>query len=127
MRFHPYSLAQAPQVLPVWQSLVMDLGNPHPREIAKVLSLGTRTVYRYNRTGQAPRVACLALYWLTRWGRSQVATQAANDVQVIAGYASSLEVEVDRLRSELHRVMALNGSGAANDAIQREAAYVSRR
>lgn len=119
MRFHPYSLLQGPSTLPAWQLLVMDLGNPRPEALAKFLGLGTRTVYRYHRTGQAPRAVCLALFWMTRWGRGQVHTQAVNDAAVIAGYASSLEAELKTTRAQLAQVLALNGTGAANDAMER--------
>ena len=59
MNFHPYSIEHAPRALPIWQTIMEDLGQPHP---ARVLGLGARTVYRYNRDNQAPRSVCLALF-----------------------------------------------------------------
>lgn len=117
MKWRPYCIVQMPAVLPMWQQLIMDLGNPHPRDVARALGIGTRSVYRYNRTGQAPRVVCLAVYWLTRWGRSQVHTQAVNDAALAAGYASALEDELDRTKRQLAQVLALNQHGASNDPI----------
>ena len=115
MKFNPYSVDHAPVSLPVWQTILDDLGQPHPARVAKVLGLGVRTVYRYNRAGTAPRHVCLALFWLTRWGRSQVHCQAVNDCQVAVGYASAMEIEVRTLRTQLAHVLALGEFGSANE------------
>lgn len=114
MKFHPYSIEHAPRSLPIWQTIIEDLGNPHPKRIAKVLGIGVRTVYRYHRENQAPRSVALALFWLTRWGRSQVYTQAVNDCQMAVSYANALEAELNRTRVHLEHVLALSDSGAAN-------------
>lgn len=114
MNFHPYSVEHAPRSLPVWQSIMDDLGNPHPARVARALGLGARTVYRYNREQQAPRHVCLALFWLTRWGRSQVYSQAVHDCQVAVAYANAIESELRQLRTQLAHVLALSDSGAAN-------------
>jgi len=115
MEFSPYSLGHAPKSLPIWQTILADLGNPHPAAVAKVLGLGARTVYRYNRDGQAPRHVCLALYWLTRWGRSEVEAAAVNDCRLAVAYANAMEAEVRRLRTELARVLAVGDFGSANE------------
>ena len=125
-----YALERAPKALPIWQTILDDLGNPHPARVARVLGVGTRTVYRWNRDGHAPRAACLALFWLTRWGRSEIDCAAVNDAAMAIGLASSLEREVARLTTELAHVLALDASGAANRPILRElpgGAYVSVR
>jgi predicted DNA-binding transcriptional regulator AlpA len=118
MNFHPYSIERAPKSLPIWQSILDDLGNPHPTRIAKVLGLGARTIYRYNREAQAPRHVCLALFWLTRWGHSQIDCQAVNDCQLAVAYANALEIELRQTRTQLAHVLALgNDSGAANQPL----------
>lgn len=109
-----FSIKQAPRHLPVWHQILEDLGHPHPRTVAKVLGLGTRTVYRYNRQGSAPRSVCLALYWLTRWGRADVHILATNDALAAVTYAQALDREVQTLRARIETVLALNESGAAN-------------
>lgn len=114
MKFSPYSIGHAPRTLPVWQAILEDLGRPHPAAVAKLLGLGARTVYRYNREGQAPRHVCLALFWLTRWGRSEVHCQAVADCQLAVAYANALEAELSRLRTELARVLAVGDFGSAN-------------
>lgn len=110
MKWHPYGLGHLPATLPDWQTLITDLGVPPARVLAQALGLSERTVQRYHQLGRAPRVACLALFWMTRWGRSQVNTQAVNDASLAAGYANALEHELDRTRAELARVLRLNHS-----------------
>ena len=103
------SIKAAPRQVPPWQVILEDLGNPHPTRIAKVLGVSVRTVYRWQSIGDAPRTACLALFWLTQWGRSQVHAQAVNDATNAIGYAKSLERELKAARLQL----AGPGAGAA--------------
>lgn len=129
MNFSPYSLGHAPRALPIWQSIIEDLGNPHPRAVARVLGVGTRTVYRWHRDGRAPRAACLALFWLTRWGRSLVDADAVRSCQLAVAYANALERERDQLAADLRRlharlehVLSLADTGAANEPVILEGA-----
>jgi len=112
MSFSPYSIGRAPRSLPIWQTILDDLGRPHPSRVAKLLGVGERTVYRWNRTGQAPKAACLALFWLTRWGRSEIDCAAVNDCRVAIGYARALEADLARAKLDLARILALNEHGA---------------
>jgi predicted DNA-binding transcriptional regulator AlpA len=119
MRLQLFSIDHAPRALPIWQTLLDDLSNPPPARVARVLGVGVRTVYRWNRAGSAPRSACLALFWLTRWGRSEVHAQAVNDALMAVSYLRSLQDELDRTRLELAHVLALNASGSANQPLLR--------
>lgn len=127
MKFSPYTIAAAPRSLPIWQAILDDLSNPPPARVAKVLGVGTRTVYRWNRTGKAPRAACLALFWLTRWGRSEVHCAAVNDATAAFGLARALDAEVRQLRTQLAHVLALDASGAANSPFVEDKNYVGIR
>jgi hypothetical protein len=118
MKFNPYSIEHAPVSLPIWHTILEDLNHPPPKRIAKVLGLGLRTIFRYNRDGYAPRHVCMALFWLTRWGRSAVHCQAVNDCQLAVSYANSLEREVEHLGVQLAHLIALNATGAANEPIE---------
>lgn len=118
MNFSLFSIEQAPVALPIWQTILDDLSNPHPARVAKVLGLGVRTVYRYNRTGEAPRAVCLALFWLTRWGHSQVHCQAVNDATAAVGYVNALRCELREARSQLAHVLAISDTGAANEPLR---------
>ena len=114
MEVRLFSIEQAPSTLPIWHLILGDLGDPPAHRVARVLGVGQRTVYRWNQRGHAPRSATLALYWLTRWGRSAVHTQAVNDALMAVQLAASLERERDQLQAQLARVLALADTGAAN-------------
>lgn len=53
MKFSPYSITSAPRTLPIWQSILDDLSNPPAARVVRVLGVGARTVYRWNRTVRA--------------------------------------------------------------------------
>lgn len=113
MKIQFSSIEYTPRSLPPWQMILDDLSNPPALRVARVLGISERTVYRYNQTGDAPRIALLALFWLTRWGRSQVHSQAVNDAALAFQIADGLRAEVSRLESNV-RYLSLLGSGAAN-------------
>ena len=92
-----FSIDKAPRALPVWESILEDLGHPPANRVARVLGVGRSTVYHWNAQGQGPRIACLALFWLTRWGRSLIDTQATNDAVLHVQLARSLGEDRDRL------------------------------
>jgi hypothetical protein len=126
-----YSIDQAPRTLPLWESILDDLGRPSAARIGRTLDVGASTVYRWNQTGQAPRMACLALFWLTRWGRSEVDCRATNDATMAVALARSLSderrqlhadlaqlaAERDRLRSMLSRALLGRGSDDWHEAV----------
>lgn len=117
MKLQFSSIQRAPGTLPVWQSILADLGDPPAVRVARTLGVGVRTVYRWNAAGSAPRVACLALFWLTTWGRSQVDCHATNDARLAVALARSLEDELRQARAQLAHVLALADTGAANRPI----------
>lgn len=119
MKIRLSHIEHAPKALPIWQAILDDLGDPSARRVARALGVSVRTVYRWNAAQEAPRCAVLALFWLTRWGRSQVDAQAANDAAMACSYVETLTREVERLEIELRHVHALNASGAANQPLMR--------
>jgi protein involved in temperature-dependent protein secretion len=58
-------------------------------------------VHRWNSARVAPKAACLALFWLTRWGRSAIDAQAVNDAVLAVSLARSLREDNERLRQQL--------------------------
>jgi len=95
------SIDRLPRAIPVWDAIISDLGNPPPERIAKALHVGRSTAYRWQAAGGGPRIACLALFWLTRWGRSEVDSQAVNDATMAVQLAGALKAERDELRMAL--------------------------
>lgn len=85
-------------------------------QVARHLDLTPPTLERYARQG-APRLAQLALFWETRWGRSAADTEAANWGAQYYRLAQSLERENATLRAQLLQLelqLSEGGAGAAN-------------
>lgn len=107
-------LTRLPRQLPAFPDLLADLGNPGAAVLARALGVTDRTVRRWLVDGNAPRPVLLALFWLTRWGQSEVACEAHNSAVMHAGMVGCLQREIASLRRELGRVLALSEFGSAN-------------
>ena len=116
-----YSIDAAPRTLPIWELILDDLGRPPAPRVARTLGVGASTVYRWNQAGSAPRMACLALFWLTRWGRSEIDCAAVNDCRLATSYAQSLESELRQAQQQLAHVLAISRPGSANDPLAQPA------
>ena len=62
-----------PTQMPPFQTMLDDIGNPTAHALARALDVTPTTVKRWRRAGTAPRPVLLAIFWLTRWGRSRTA------------------------------------------------------
>ena len=100
------SIERLPAQVPIWDLILDDLGRPPAERIARALGVGRTTVYRWNRAGSAPKVAALALFWLTRWGHSQIHADATNDAILAAQLVRSLSAERDQLELRLKAIEA---------------------
>ncbi len=118
-----FSIEHAPAALPYWQTIWDDLGRPPGRRIARVLGISERTVYRYHQAGHAPRVVLLALFWLTRWGRSAVHVQATNDALMAVSLVRGLESDLKRLSAQVSHLERLGGYGTANEPLRHGLGY----
>lgn len=103
-----------PTGLPPLSLMLDDMGNPAPAELARTLGVPLASARRWVREDQAPRVVLLALFWLTRWGRSQVDCQAVNDARMQAQLARSNAEQLAAARAEIARLVALGDFGCAN-------------
>jgi hypothetical protein len=115
-------LAHLPRHLPAWPLMLADIGQPSAADVAAVLDVSRRTVERWNAAGQAPRVAALAIYRLTRWGCSE--DPAGRRLQLAESLVLSLRAD---LIAERLRVAYLQGlqqdtgaAGSANGALWRQ-------
>lgn len=54
-----FSLTRAPRELPPWELILDDLGRPDAKRIAKALDVAVSTVFRWNKSGNAPRAHAL--------------------------------------------------------------------
>jgi predicted DNA-binding transcriptional regulator AlpA len=110
-----FSIDQAPAFVPIWHTMMDDLCNPPPERVARVLGISKRSVYRYNETGFAPKPVCLAVFWLTRWGRSAVNAQAINDAVTAIQYVEGLRSQVAQLEATVKQLVQIGDFGSAND------------
>lgn len=104
-----------PKWLPTLNEMLIDIGNPHPREVAKVLRVTERTVWRWKAANKAPKSVMLAIFWTTRWGRSAVDAAAQNDAMRFASIARCLRDELDAIKARLARVAKIGDFGSSND------------
>jgi hypothetical protein len=105
-------LALLPARMPAF-SVLLDHLAAHPDTTARALGVSRRTVYRWIET-DAPRAACLALWPLTRWGRSADITAAYNDADIARALARALERERATLQRRIAYLEGLRDDGAAN-------------
>jgi hypothetical protein len=109
-------LNRLPTQTPPLADMLADLGGPSAPDLARALDVHPRTVARWLADDQAPRTACLSVWWLTRWGFSAVDCELWNAAQLAFSERDAWRSEVASLRRELARVVALGDFGrAAND------------
>jgi hypothetical protein len=111
------ALRRLPQATPTLVQMLDDIGNPAPAALAGALGVSPATAQRWVREDAAPQTVLLALFWLTRWGASQVDANAHNDAVSAVRLARSLETELARSRSQLEKVGRIADFGSANDPV----------
>ena len=114
-------LQYTPRHTPPLALMLQDCGDPSASALAKTFGVSTRTARRWIANDDAPRAVLLSLFWVTRWGRSEVDARAVNDARLHAGMARCHEATIRRLRADIDRLLALGHFGSANDPLQRQA------
>lgn len=119
-------LNRLPRHTPDLHQILAEIGRPSAADVAQALGVSRRTVERWKRNG-APRIALLALWWLSQEGHSTWDAEMHNRTNLALGTAEALRAEVARLR----QAQGLDGAGtawrvgrpgrAANDATGRRA------
>lgn len=107
---------KAPTQTPHILTLLDDMPTRDLKRIARHLGLSVDTLKRYAKTGNAPRVVHLALFWESRWGLGVLDVDIHNRNKWQMGHIRALVEENERLREQLARLVALGHHGAANDA-----------
>ena len=115
-------LNRLPREVPEFAALLSDLGltAADSARVAKALGVSERTIWRWRRSG-APRIAGLALWWLSRWGHSAWDCEMHNRTTLALQQAEALWRELRRLRgasreSAGHLASIRRPGHAANDA-----------
>jgi predicted DNA-binding transcriptional regulator AlpA len=115
MTFHR-SLVYMPKKTPAFKDMLADIGNPHPREIAKAMKVTERSVWRWLKENKAPHSVMLAIYWLTRWGVSEIDTAAHNAAIYSAAEARGLRDELESIKARLAYPSQTGIFGSSNDS-----------
>lgn len=110
---------KGPAHTPPVATMLDDLPTHDAARIARHLGVTARTLARWQRDDNAPRVARLALFWETRWGLSAAHCDAANGEAVALGLARSLENECAMLRARIRYLEETGEFGAANSPVWR--------
>jgi hypothetical protein len=100
--------------------MVADIGSPTPPRLARLLGVSVRTVQRWQAADLAPRPVLVALFLMTRWGRSVDSVQALNEASRQAGMATMYRRQAEALRRELARVLGAAEFGSANAPTMRD-------
>lgn len=103
-----------PRQLPALSTMLDDLEHPPTATLARWLGVSPRTAARWVAADDAPRPVLLALFWCTRWGRSEIECAAVNDAARLASLADAMAAQVVALQRELARVVAAGDFGSAN-------------
>ena len=103
-----------PRFTPPLSAMLADLGQPTPAQVAQALGVTTRTVHRWIAQDRAPRPAALALYWVTRWGRSSVECTAVNDARLMAAQARAALALAQVTQKQNAHLLRVGVFGAAN-------------
>lgn len=106
----------APSQTPPVSILLDALPTSDTRAISRHLGVSPCTVARWARTGNAPRLAHLALFWETRWGLSALHAEAVNGERWALGLARALREENEALRARLVEIEAQQLDGGAANA-----------
>ena len=110
--------AAVPRLLPPLAALLLDLGEPEAAELAAFLGVHVRTVRRWLAQDDAPRPVLLSLFWLTRWGRSQVAADAVNAARLAQAQARAATEAAAAAQTTIAHLVRVGDFGAANDAAE---------
>lgn len=111
------SMLPTPARLPAFSFILDDLGRPSGAALAHALGVPLADVHAWITADAAPRPIILALFWLTRWGRSQLDEHLAEAAKLHARLARSLRDELAASERTLRRLLSLAQFDSANAPI----------
>lgn len=103
--------------LPSLPQLLSGLPTQEKQQICRHLGITTQTLRAWKKSGTAPRMALLAMFYETPWGYSLINTTAHNGHMYERQLRQGLEREVATLRTRIARLEATGDFGAANDPV----------
>lgn len=110
-------LNRFPKDIPSLSIMLADISSPPAEALAEAFGVTTMTAKRWIEKDHAPLPVRLALYWLTRWGTSEIDERAHNEVRMATAEAACLRSEVAALRAQLESIGRIADFGSANDPL----------
>lgn len=98
----------------VFKIFVHELGGP--KRVSKMLDVTERTVWRWLAEDSVPKMAVLALYWESRYGRSLIDTDHHTEMVLLRGHIQILEQQFVRATHVINGLKMLS-YGTANDPL----------
>lgn len=113
-------LAPYPAHLPALSTILDDL-SAKPEKIARYLDVSPSTLARWRAAEGAPRAAHLALYWESKWGRSQIYCNQVNEIRLLYGQVQMLERQLERCARIVAGLRSMCKTDTANEPIFEDA------
>lgn len=110
-------LHHIPKHPPPLSQILADLGRPAPRVWARAVGVSERTARRWEAADAAPRAVLLALFWVTRWGYSEVISMAGYELDLARGLAAAYQRENSALQARIAHLQLIGNFGASNDPL----------
>ena len=113
-------LNRIPRSFPALSWMLDDIGRPAPDALAKAFGYSTPSVRRWIAADTAPLPVLIGLFWITKWGRSEVDAEAHNDAVQHAAMSRLLRDELigaQRQIARLQRALDSAATGAANSPV----------
>ncbi|MCZ8093198.1 MAG: hypothetical protein O9331_06895 [Acidovorax sp.] len=111
MFFHAPKNIYGPELL---RMFIDELGGI--KRVHKYLGVTERSINRWLTTGRAPRAAVLALYWESKWGRSQIFTDQVNEIRLLYQQVCILQEQYQKAKDIITGLRAMH-AGSANEPL----------
>ena len=121
MFFHAPRDIYGPELL---RTFIDELGGV--KRVHKYLGVTERTIWHWLSTGRAPRSAVLALFWESKWGRSQIFTDQVNEIRLLYQQVHILQDQYQRAKDIVAGLRAIH-AGSANEPVFEELPDLSNR
>lgn len=119
MFFHAPTTIYGPELL---RMLIDELGGV--KRVHKYLGVSERTVWHWLSVGRPPRAAVLALYWESKWGRSQIFTEQVNEIRLLYRQVCILQDQYQKAKDIVTGLRAMH-AGSANEPLFEELPTIS--
>ena len=109
-------LNRLPRYTPALPVILADIGSPPLDLVARTFGVTVTTVRRWMKHG-APKPVLFSLWWLTRWGMSELDAEHFNRAQQSHQLAQAYSRKLDEMQEYIEHLQRIGNFGAANDPL----------